>query len=117
RLWVSRQRRSSSRTDSSCEGRCSVAQRALKIGNWKAIGKIAGSFNCRLVCCDPGRGRPCARDPVASPTGGASMTKEEMITGLAAGRRLIQEEWADGAEIAAIDELVEEGKARATAWQ
>lgn len=45
------------------------------------------------------------------------MTKDEMASGLAAGRRLIQEEWADGSEIRAVDELVEEGKAAATPWQ
>lgn len=45
------------------------------------------------------------------------MTKEEMATGLAAGRRLIQEEWADAEEIQAVDELVAEGQATATAWE
>lgn len=45
------------------------------------------------------------------------MTKAEMATGLAAGRRLIQEEWADGSEIKAVDELVAEGIACATPWQ
>ncbi len=46
-----------------------------------------------------------------------AMTKEEMERGLAAGRRLVQEEWADRNEIRAVDELVAEGKANATAWQ
>lgn len=45
------------------------------------------------------------------------MTKAEMATGLAAGRRLVQEEWADGSEITAVDELVAEGIACATPWQ
>lgn len=45
------------------------------------------------------------------------MTKDEMIIGLAAGRRLIQEEWADGSEIDAVDQLVSEGKAQASPWQ
>lgn len=45
------------------------------------------------------------------------MTKQEMQSGLAAGRRLIQEEWADGSEIKAVDELVAEGHAVATPWQ
>lgn len=45
------------------------------------------------------------------------MTRQEMITGLAAGRRLIQEEWADGSEINAVDQLVAEGKAQDTPWQ
>lgn len=45
------------------------------------------------------------------------MTKDEMIIGLAAGRRLIQEEWADGSEIDAVDQLVAEGKAKVTPWQ
>lgn len=46
-----------------------------------------------------------------------TMTKDEMERGLASGRRLIQEEWADRDEISAVDELVAEGKATATAWQ
>lgn len=45
------------------------------------------------------------------------MTKDEIAEGLARGRRLIQEEWADPAEIAAVDELVAEGKATATPWE
>lgn len=45
------------------------------------------------------------------------MTKQEMIVTLAAGRKLIQVDWADGSEIAAVDELVDEGKAHATPWQ
>lgn len=45
------------------------------------------------------------------------MTRKEMEAGLAAGRRLIQEEWADSSEINAVDQLVSEGKAQATPWQ
>lgn len=45
------------------------------------------------------------------------MTKDEIRAGLAQGRRLIQEEWSTRAEIAAVDELVAEGVASATAWQ
>lgn len=45
------------------------------------------------------------------------MTKDEMRAGLAAGWRLIQEEWADRGEIAAVDELVAEGVASATPWE
>jgi len=45
------------------------------------------------------------------------MTKDEMAKGLAAGRRLTQEEWADPAEIRAVDELIAEGKATATPWE
>lgn len=45
------------------------------------------------------------------------MTKEEMAKGLAAGRRLVQEEWADAQEIAWVDELVAEGKAKAGPWE
>lgn len=45
------------------------------------------------------------------------MTKEEMAEGLARGRSLIQEEWADPAEIAAVDDLIAEGKATATPWE
>lgn len=45
------------------------------------------------------------------------MTKDEMATGLAAGRCLIQEEWSTPAEIRAVDELVAEGKAQATPWE
>ena len=45
------------------------------------------------------------------------MTKEEMRAGLLRGRRLTQEEWATPAEIAAVDELVTEGIASATAWE
>lgn len=45
------------------------------------------------------------------------MTKDERARGLAAGRRLVQEEWADRAEIIAVDELVSEGKASATPWE
>lgn len=46
-----------------------------------------------------------------------SMTKEEMRAGLKQGRRLIQEEWASGQEIAWVDELVAEGIADATPWE
>ncbi|GLQ09214.1 hypothetical protein GCM10007913_11460 [Devosia yakushimensis] len=45
------------------------------------------------------------------------MTKAEMAAGLADGRTLIQEEWADFAEIQAINELVAEGLASATRWE
>lgn len=45
------------------------------------------------------------------------MTKDEMEKGLAAGRRLTQEEWADPTEIRAVDELIAEGKASATDWE
>lgn len=45
------------------------------------------------------------------------MTKHEMREGLAAGRVLIQEEWADRHEIEAVDELVSEGVATATPWE
>lgn len=45
------------------------------------------------------------------------MTKDEMITGLQAGRTLIQEEWAAHEEVQCVDELVDEGVATATAWE
>ena len=45
------------------------------------------------------------------------MTKEEMRTGLARGRRLIQEEWSKPEEITAVNELVAEGFATATPWE
>jgi hypothetical protein len=45
------------------------------------------------------------------------MSKAEMELGLLAGRTLIQEEWADRAEIVAVDELVAEGKAEAKPWE
>ena len=45
------------------------------------------------------------------------MSKDEMLAGLRAGRTLIQEEWADAEEIRAVDELIAEGKARATPWE
>ncbi|UJX46610.1 hypothetical protein [Xanthobacter sp. YC-JY1] len=48
---------------------------------------------------------------------GDLMTRSEMEAGLAAGRRLIQEEWADPQEIADVDALVAEGKAAATPWE
>ena len=44
------------------------------------------------------------------------MNKSEMKAGLLSGRRLRQEEWASREEIAAVDELVAEGIARATPW-
>ncbi len=44
------------------------------------------------------------------------LSKDEMRAGLSAGRTLIQEEWAASSEIAAVDELVAEGFAAATAW-
>ena len=40
-----------------------------------------------------------------------------MELGLSRGRRLIQEEWADQAEIAAVNELVSVGKALAGPWE
>ena len=46
------------------------------------------------------------------------MTREEMVNGFAAGRHLTQEEWAHPQEIAWVDELVAEGKARVVApWE
>lgn len=39
------------------------------------------------------------------------MNKLSMEIGLAQGRTLIQEEWADREEIRIVDELIEEGKA------
>lgn len=45
------------------------------------------------------------------------MSREEMAAGFAAGRSLIQEEWANSQEIAWVDELIAEGKATATAWE
>jgi hypothetical protein len=50
-------------------------------------------------------------------TGELRMTKEEMACGLAAGRRLVQEERAHKQEIAWVDELVAEGKAQAGPWE
>ncbi len=46
------------------------------------------------------------------------MTKDEMRAGFALGRELTQEEWANPAEIRALDELIEEGVAEVTApWE
>lgn len=45
------------------------------------------------------------------------MTKEEMLVGLKAGRTLIQEEWADAAEIQTVDELIADGSAQSTPWE
>lgn len=45
------------------------------------------------------------------------ITKEEMEKGLALGRTLIQEEWSNPQEIIWVDELIAEGKARATPWE
>ena len=45
------------------------------------------------------------------------MPKDEIAKGLAAGRRLVQEEWCNPQEIAFVDELVAEGKAEASEWQ
>jgi len=45
------------------------------------------------------------------------MTRDEMVTGFKAGRRLIQEEWADPLEIQWVDQLVEEGLAEASPWR
>lgn len=47
-------------------------------------------------------------------SGELRMTKEEMRTGLAQGRRLVQEEWAHPLEKRWVDELVAEGAANAT---
>lgn len=44
------------------------------------------------------------------------MTKEEMERGIAQGRTLIQEEWANPQEIEWVDELIADGKATATPW-
>jgi len=45
------------------------------------------------------------------------MTKEQMAAGFARGRSLIQEEWANPAEIKWVDELIAEGKAAAEPWK
>lgn len=45
------------------------------------------------------------------------MDVEEMRRGLSAGRTLIQEEWADPADIARADDLIAEGFAAATPWR
>lgn len=45
------------------------------------------------------------------------ITKDEMRAGLAAGRRLIQEEWAHPDEIRFVNELVTEAIAIAGAWE
>jgi hypothetical protein len=50
-------------------------------------------------------------------TAPVKLTKAEMAAGLAAGRTLIQEEWANPQEIASVDELIAEGKASATSWE
>lgn len=47
----------------------------------------------------------------------AAMTKDQMRAGLAQGRVLTQEEWADPAEKQAVDELIAEGVATATDWR
>jgi hypothetical protein len=44
------------------------------------------------------------------------MTKDKMSAGLALGKTLIQEEWANPAEITWVDELVAEGAANAEPW-
>lgn len=49
-------------------------------------------------------------------SGPLRMTKDEIRTGLLAGRRLMQEEWAHPDEIRFVDELVKEGVAEATPW-
>lgn len=49
--------------------------------------------------------------------GALTMTKPEIEQGLAAGRTLIQEEWAHPQERAWIEELTAEGKAVATPWE
>lgn len=45
------------------------------------------------------------------------ISKTEMEAGLAAGRRLCQEEWSAQSEITAVNELVAEGKAVASKWE
>ena len=50
-------------------------------------------------------------------TAPCTMTKSEMAEGLAAGRTLIQEEWANSDEIEWVDELIAEGRAVATPWE
>lgn len=45
------------------------------------------------------------------------MTREEMVEGLRAGRRLCQEEWADANDIVLVDSLVAEGIAVATPFR
>lgn len=50
-------------------------------------------------------------------TASIRITKEEMRTGLARGRTLIQEEWANPQEIVWVDELIAEGVATATKWE
>ncbi|MBL4757515.1 MAG: hypothetical protein JKY32_07725 [Rhizobiales bacterium] len=42
------------------------------------------------------------------------ITKAEIAAGLAAGRSLIQEEWASDKEIEWVDELISEGIAKAS---
>ena len=44
------------------------------------------------------------------------MRESDIRDGLAAGRRLCQEEWASGEEIAIVDRLVAQGFAFATPW-
>jgi len=46
------------------------------------------------------------------------MTKDQMREGFALGRILTQEEWAEPAEIKAVDELIAEGAAEVIApWE
>lgn len=49
--------------------------------------------------------------------GALRITKDEMRSGLNAGRRLIQEEWAHHDEIRFVNELVKEGAAEAGPWE
>lgn len=49
--------------------------------------------------------------------GALTMTKVEIERGLAAGRTLIQEEWAHPQEVAWVEELIAEGKAVASPWE
>lgn len=49
--------------------------------------------------------------------GELKMTKEQMREGFAKGHTLIQEEWAHPSEIQWIDELIAEGRAKATPWE
>lgn len=50
-------------------------------------------------------------------SGKLKITKDEMRSGLLAGRRLTQEEWAHPSEIQWVDELVAEGVAQVSRWE
>ena len=49
--------------------------------------------------------------------GELTMSKEEMANGFAKGRTLTQEEWAHPKENEWIEELIKEGKCKATPWK